>query len=236
VHLASAVRAGGTVAAVPLAVSHGDRGERVSIASGHGSPSATRYLFRRDGDYWSVSYDSDPVPLRDRRGFAYIAQLLRRQGEEQHVLDLIFAVRESDRGVSAALGGDKAVRLEDCRWGDAGVVCDAQARDAYRRRLADLDAEISEAQAANDLGRIPRLQFERERLAAELAAAFGIDGRPRRVGSAVERARINVRNSIVTARRVLDARAPRLGKHLEVSIRTGVYCSYRPERATPWTL
>jgi hypothetical protein len=56
------------------------------------------------------------------------------------------------------------------------------------------------------------------------------------MGSAVERARINVRNSIVTALRVLDERAPRLGKHLEVSIRTGVYCSYRLERVTVWTL
>jgi hypothetical protein len=153
------------------------------------------------------------------------------------VLDLVFAVRAPGRGVPAdAVGDGSALRVGDCRWGDAGVVCDAQARDAYRRRLLDLEAEISEAQAANDLGRIPRLLFERERLAGELAAAFGIDGRPRRMGSAVERARINVRNSIVTALRVLDDRAPRLGKHLEVSIRTGVYCSYRPEQVTPWML
>ena len=183
------------------------------------------YTFRREGDYWTVSYEGPPVRLRDRRGLGYIARLLERPGEDRHVLDVIGSCVVEGQASQARLG-----------LGDAGNACDARARNEYRGRLADLEVELDDAREANDLGQVERLQREREQLARELARAFGVGGRPRRVAAGVERARINVRNSIVNALKAMEGREAGLFRHLRVSIRTGTYCAYRPERAMRWML
>jgi hypothetical protein len=65
-------------------------------------------------------------------------------------------------------------------------------------------------------------------LADELARAVGLGGRDRRAGSASERARINVQRRIrdvLTRVAELDAS---LGRHLELHVKTGVFCSWEP--------
>ncbi len=81
-----------------------------------------------------------------------------------------------------------------------------------------------------------RAGAERDFIAAELAAALGLDGRPRRAGDPAERAR-----KAVTARiRLTIGRIERehadLGRHLANSVRTGTTCSYRPETPMLWTV
>ena len=46
-------------------------------------------VFRRDGDYWSISFDDHTVALRDLKGLQYLARLLAQPGREFHVLDLV---------------------------------------------------------------------------------------------------------------------------------------------------
>jgi tetratricopeptide (TPR) repeat protein len=58
-------------------------------------------------------------------------------------------------------------------------------------------------------------------------AAVPID-RGRRVGSASERARVNVQRRIRDAIRRIENHHPGLAKHLDRSVRTGTYCTYEP--------
>lgn len=51
---------------------------------------------------------------------------------------------------------------------------DDEAKQAYRRRLADLDAEIDESAQWNDSARTERATVEREALITELTAATGL--------------------------------------------------------------
>ena len=60
-----------------------------------------------------------------------------------------------------------------------GEVVDAQALAAYRRRLAEIDAELDEADARGDAGGAARADCRRDALLAELSAATGLGGRPR---------------------------------------------------------
>src|SRR5262249_35472187 len=116
--------------------------------------------------------------------------------------------------------------------GDAGEVLDAQARATYRARVRELRAACDEADQWNDTARATRLREELDALGAELARAEGLGARARRVGSAAERARVNVQRRLTAAlRRIADA-SPDLGRHLAVAVRTGVYCSYVPGRVT----
>jgi hypothetical protein len=110
----------------------------------------------------------------------------------------------------------------------ADPVLDATAKAAYRRRIGELDEEIYQAHSWHDPERLARLQEERDALVHEITAAFGLGGRPRRLGSEAERARLNVTRAIRTAIRHVAAQAPELGAYLDAAVSTGARCRYDP--------
>src|SRR4051794_25978530 len=129
-------------------------------------------VFRREGDYWSVVFEGRTVRLRDLKGMHYLARLLAHPGREFHVLDLVAA--ESGRAVPG--DGGRAADLPRSTLGDAGLLLDAQAKDAYRRRLTEIDDDIAEATAIGDAERAAHSEAERDFLVHELARAFGLGG------------------------------------------------------------
>jgi len=48
-------------------------------------------VFRREGDYWTVTYEGKTSRLKDAKGFHYIAHLLAHSGEEIGAHDLSLA-------------------------------------------------------------------------------------------------------------------------------------------------
>ena len=66
--------------------------------------------------------------------------------------------------------------------------------------------------------------------------AHHLGGRARQLGSPAERARSAVTWRIRNAIRKIASVHPRLGKHLENSVRTGTFCVYEPETPTEWAL
>jgi tetratricopeptide (TPR) repeat protein len=181
--------------------------------------------FRREGDYWSVTYEGHTVRVRDLKGMHHVARLLADPGREYHVLDLVAA----DRGPGGPADSDTMQRLPHSALGDAGEVIDAQAKEAYRRRLSDIDEDIEQARADSDDERVAQAETERDFLVRELARAFGLGGRERRAASASERARAGVTRAIRHAIARIGAHDARLGEHLGRAIRTGTYCAYLPD-------
>src|SRR4029453_19395278 len=138
-------------------------------------------VFRREGEYWTVIFDGVVVRLRDAKGLRHLARLLAHPGREFHALDLEAAQGPPGPVVAGGPGGrggggELAVRPD---LGDAGVLLDAAAKAAYRARLGELEAEVEEAEAGNDPGRVARARQEREFLGAEWARAVGVGGRDR---------------------------------------------------------
>jgi hypothetical protein len=198
------------------------------------APTASRHLFRREGEYWTVVFDRVVVRLRDAKGLGHLARLLADPGREFHVVELEGANRQAG---PAALGppgragaGELAVRPD---LGDAGALLDATAKAAYQARLAELGAELEEAEAGNDPARASRARVERDFLVAELARAVGLGGRDRRAASHAERARLNATRAIRAALANLARANPSLGRHLAATIRTGRYCAYTPDPRAP---
>ena len=68
-------------------------------------------VFRREGDYWTVGYEKRSFRLKDAKGLAYIAHLLRHPDVSFHVLDLVGGIpsqtdqRENDR-IGLPRGGE----------------------------------------------------------------------------------------------------------------------------------
>lgn len=118
------------------------------------------------------------------------------------------------------------------------ALVDRQARDAYRRPLAELRRETEAARELHDLGRIEHLQHEAGRLEQELARVIGLHGRLRCGGNTAERARLNVTRAIRTAIRRIDAGDAACGRFFTARIRTGNVCQYLPGDDAPseWAL
>ena len=191
-------------------------------------------VFRREGDYWLLAFEGQIVRLRDMRGVQYLARLLGSPGREFHVVDLVAVAQVGPAGSTHV--AEPGLRHGDA--GDAGEMLDARAKDAYRRRLTEIEDDLEEARALGDTSRAAQAKAERDFLARELSRAVGLGGRDRRVGSAAERARASVTRAVRQAMGRIRAQHPRLGAHLERTIRTGTYCTYLPDPRVPaaWKL
>jgi hypothetical protein len=162
----------------------------------------------REGDVWRLSATNGVViRLKDAKGIAYLENLLRRPGEEIHVVDLV--------GL-------------DTPAGDAGAMLDPRAKEAYRRRLEDLQDELDEARRFGDPGRAEKAEAEIEAIGDELARGVGLGGRDRKAASQVERARINVQRRLRDVIERVREHDPALGKWLAAAVKTGTYCSFDP--------
>ena len=179
-------------------------------------------VFRRDGTLWTLGYAGRTVRMRDAKGLRDLATLLRSPGRPIRAVDLV-------------AGADDAAVSAELRMG-ADEVLDERARQELRARLLDLEAEIEEAGRWHDPERAARAVLERDALVAELAAATGLGGRPRRLGDQSERARKTVTARIRDVIDRVERVHPALGAHLRASVTTGTFCSYSPPAPTAWEL
>jgi tetratricopeptide (TPR) repeat protein len=207
-------------------VHHAERAPPVDVVPDPHQHRAPRLdVFRREGDYWSIAFDEHTVRVRDLKGMRYLARLLADPGREFHVLDLVAA----ETGRRAAVGRPAEPGLPYRGLGDAGALLDARAKEAYRRRLAEIEDDIGEALAMGDDERAALSDVERDLLIRELSRAVGLGGRDRRAAAASERARVSVTRAIRQAMARIREHHPPMGTHLDRAIRTGTYCAYLPD-------
>ena len=177
---------------------------------------ATQAALIRRGDHWEVEFRGRTAMLADLKGIGYLARLLAQPGRELHVLDL-------------AVSGTDEVGMP---------VLDEEAKASYRRRLAEVEDDIAEAERNHDDARRELAERDRDYLVAELSAAVGLSGRARTTGGTAERARGAVTRSLRYALSRLEEQHPDLGAHLSRTVRTGAFCSYQPDSLAPigWRL
>jgi hypothetical protein len=196
-------------------------------------------IFQREGEYWTLAFGGVVCRLRENRGMRYLALLLQHPNEELHALRIVADdVLPDAAQPGTVLRGSvpEVVATEEnpqAGFSDAGELLDPQARAAYTQRLADLQAELAEAQAYNDSDRTDRLQEEIAFLTQELSQAVGLGGRVRKAAAATERAHVNVTKAMKSAINKISKSHPALGHHLRQTIRTGTCCSYTSDPRSP---
>jgi hypothetical protein len=174
-----------------------------------GPPGQSSATMRRLGPVWQFTFAGKEAAVAPSKGLADIARMLAAPGREIHVLDLY------DAPVRAAAAGELA---------------DHRAIATYRRRLADLDAEIDDADRDNDPERVAQSTLERDALIDEIRRVTGVGGRQRQFANhPAERARKAVTGRVRDAIRKLEPVLPDLAAHLQRTIVTGMYCRYRPD-------
>jgi tetratricopeptide (TPR) repeat protein len=175
---------------------------------------ASEWSLLRDGGDWILTAGGERTRLRDGRGLHYLRALLAAPGQGLRALDL-------------AAGGAGLVPAQ------AGEVFDGTAREAYRRRLADVTAALDAADRSGDREAARRAEQERSALTRELRAAAGLGGKLRAAAPEAERARVNVTRTLrATIGRIAET-APLAAAHLAASVRTGGSCRYEPAAGGP---
>jgi hypothetical protein len=210
-------------------------------ATGH--PSLDANVFRKEGEYWTIVYRAGkPLRLRDAVGLAYIASLLRTPGKDRLAADLVAELnpatpspvlrvyagmsREQLMGEGLSIGG----------LNDNGELIDGQARRSLNEARAELQKELDEAEADNDIERQSQLREQIDWLETYLAGGVGLTGRARKAGDPNENIRRAVSNAIDRSLKRIEEKDPTLGHHLRRAIRKGVVCSYTPDQLIEWDL
>ncbi|MCB9276965.1 MAG: hypothetical protein H6564_23235 [Lewinellaceae bacterium] len=174
---------------------------------------ANRFYEERGG-LWALAFGGKQVQLAGVKGLHDLARLLSGPNEPIHCTELM-----------------GALALED-----GGGVFDEKAKAAYHKRILELQEEIEEAEANLNSSRLAALQEEYDKLLEHLSQAIGKGGKTRRAASSVEKCRAAVTWRIRSAIKKISTAHPALGKHLEVSVKTGVFCEYAPEYEVDWML
>jgi hypothetical protein len=136
-------------------------GQARSSASPGLSRTPFQNRFARQCAIWMLGYAGRTALVPDAKGLQDLSLLPARPSHETHCSVLM--------GAAVAEG-------------DLGVLLDVEARGAYRRRVGELRAELTEAEDANDLARAEHLRVELDALVEHLSAAAGLTGRGRRHG------------------------------------------------------
>ncbi len=207
-----------------------------------GSHSSEKGVFRKEGEYWTVSHRGNSFRLKDSKGLGYLAHLLRHPAVEFHVLDLAGGIAgqrdddETSRSAHRLPRGDEDLEKAGIHigsLGDAGEMLDEQARVAYKRRLSELREELEEAKELGNVERAETAEQEIDALTRELSRAVGLGGRNRRAASASERARQSITKTIkLVLDRIAQSDAA-LGDMFSRCIKTGTFCSYQPDPNFP---
>ena len=220
------------------------RNSRPGLA-GSGEPdvhTSQKGVFRKEGDYWTVGYREKSYRLKDAKGLAYIAHLLRHPDVSFHVLDLVGRIpaqaekRENNQSAQGLPRGGEDLEKAGIHvggLGDAGEMLDDQAKAAYRRRLSELHEELEEAKEVGNVARAEQAEAEIDALTRELSRAVGLSGRNRRAASASERARQSVTKTIKTVLERVARNDATLGDILSRCIKTGTYCTYSADPDFP---
>ena len=138
---------------------------------------------RRDGRVWLVRVGQRDAVVPHSVGMGYLTRLIDQMGVEITAVELASDHAVAGRGASPVL------------------LLDSRAKAAYRRQIAELRAEVVDAEDCADLERAGRARLELDQFVEALAQATGLAGRTRAFTDEDERARVSVHKAIDARRR-----------------------------------
>lgn len=204
-------------------------------------PRPSDYVFRREGNFWNITFEREHIILKYAKGLHYIMYLLQKPRENIHVSTLQTAVEGTQAGPAAKLyNGMSAEQLEEYGLsisrglGDAGTILDTKSISIYKEQYQSHMEELEEAERFNDPVRADQLREQIEIIKEQLATALGLGGRVRKSADSRERVRKAVTNRIKDSLKKIKKEHRSLGLHLSKAIETGTLCSYKPEKPIRW--
>lgn len=192
-------------------------GSKVSLTSREfykASDILVQNSFLKENEMWQISFEGKTVFIPEVKGFVDMARLIEAPEKEFHCTSLF------GTGVLAT----------------AEPVFDDRAKESYKKKILDLQEEIKACEDDSNFERAAELQQEYSDLVDHLSTSLGMGGKTRKVNDPIDKMRSAVTWRIRNAIQKIEKSHPALGKHFTHSIKTGLFCSYRPEKPVKWLL
>ena len=168
--------------------------------------------FIKENEVWQISYDSKQVLITEVKGLNDLAKMLGHPEKQFHCTELMGS------GLEAM----------------AEPIFDEKAKRSYQKKILELQEEIRWSETNNDLQRSTYLHEEYEQIVSHLTSSLGLKGKVRKSHDNIDKTRSAVTWRIRNAIQKIEKAHPVLGKHLSASVRTGIFCSYVPEKPVKW--
>jgi hypothetical protein len=188
------------------------------ICQSEEADTAAAFVFRRNGEYWRLTFDGRTVDMKDSVGLAYICRLLNEPNRDIPAVSLLAARAGIDPRAAS---------------GSSGKLLEEADREKYGRLYRESSEELEDAKKNNDLGRIAKLQTQMDGLASELARATGLGGRSREKTDA-DKVRKSVSMAVSRDIERIAGKHAALGRHLQIAISSGYTFRYAPEQPIDW--
>ena len=191
-----------------------------------------RSVFRKRGQVWEIRYDGGDISfLPDRKGFGYIAFLLKYRHKRIGVVEIEAAVEGTVPDHAVTLNGtDDSIAATD--GGDDQVKVDPETIHDVEAALETIEEKLTEAQVAGNEQLENQLDEQKKEFERYLREAIGKDGESRRFSDRPNKTRQRITQNISNALGEIQEVEPDLYHHLSSTIKTGYKCSYRPDPNT----
>jgi len=175
------------------------------------TPSEKNY-FLKEHDLWQISFEGKLIRATEVKGFCDLIKLLKNPEKQFHSTEL--------------MGSGVHMKAEP--------LFDEKAKRSYQKKILELQEEIRWSENNNDLQRTTTLHKEYDDIVDHLTSSLGITGRIRKSNDTLDKTRSAVTWRIRNAIQKIEKNHPMLGKHLSMSIKTGLFCVYHPEKPIHW--
>ena len=168
--------------------------------------------FLKEHDLWQISFEGKLIRATEVKGFCDLIKLLKNPEKQFHCTEL--------------MGSGVDMKAES--------VFDEKAKRSYQKKILEIQEEIRWSENNNDLERTTTLHKEYDEIVEHLTSSLGIKGRIRKSHDTLDKTRSAVTWRIRNAIQKIEKNHPILGKHLSMSVKTGLFCSYNPEKPIQW--
>lgn len=206
--------------------------ERIADVADEQAAHHSEFIFRKDGDFWTVTYEKNTHYYKDRKGFQYIRELLEHPGKSLEVGALFqttagIVVDLVSDAIEEALDSEVLRATEALRNSDIGY---SQLKVMIRK----LEQKRSEAVIQGNGKEERKLDAEIKVMRKALNSTYDIYGRIRDAASPREKMRQTMTHAISLAMRSIRKHNPSCADHLKESLVTGSVFSYRPAAPLNW--
>ncbi len=196
-------------------------------------------VFRRDGDFWTVTFAGKTAPpVKHRLPLEYLAFLLSRPHERFSAADLVGVIDPPPRpegGLTDSHAQEVGLSIGSLQEG-VPMTSRVTIRNLRKARAESVD-RIAEARlASKGLEEIEEMEEELRRIESRLDADSDLHGRPRATGDDRERVRKRVANSLARARANMADVHEQLAQHLIDHLSDAPNYSYTPDVRMDWEI
>lgn len=230
----------------PIPLCSEDEKKIEGFAEFRSTPQTKEYEFILNGEYWKITYEGKTKNFNNSIGLQYIHYLLEKFDKDLTPTMLVSEMSKASPEAYRKLGEQqerKSTEDDSVKKRPDGIpfgqVLTDEAREELKERYDKLKSDLKDDLEIKCDEEVVEIEEEMTQIMETLKASIDKDGKSRNFADIVERNRRSVSKAIdESLNKIKDEKngLPALGRHFDITLKSGTSCSYKPEKPIPWKL